>query len=108
LTTQTQGFDPRTGRPTGEPLPTTSGRSDPIPFYGELGSVNPVVVLPGAARERTASIAREYAASLTQGTGQFCTNPGLLFVPQDVTGLLAAIAEEVGQTLGGPGAGSSH
>ena len=76
-------------------------RPVPIPFYGELGSVNPCVVLPGAAFSRPAAIASGYAGSLTLGTGQFCTNPGLLFVPED-TGLLTAIAEAVGASSGGP------
>lgn len=53
------------------------------PFYGELGSVNPVVVLPGAAAGRAEDIATDYAGSLTLGAGQFRTNPGLLFVPAD-------------------------
>src|SRR5580704_4899381 len=75
-------------------------RPVPIPFYGELGSVNPSVVLPGAAFSRPAAIATGYVASLTLGTGQFCTNPGLLFVPEDV-GLLTAIAEAVGASAGG-------
>ena len=73
----------------------------PIPFYGELGSVNPSVVLPGAAFARPAAIATGYAGSLTLGTGQFCTNPGLLFVPEDVERLLPAIAEAVGATPAG-------
>jgi NADP-dependent aldehyde dehydrogenase len=76
-------------------------RPVPIPFYGELGSVNPGVVLPGAAFSRPAAVATGYAGSLTLGTGQFCTNPGLLFVPEDV-GLLSAIAEAVGASAGGP------
>jgi NADP-dependent aldehyde dehydrogenase len=76
-------------------------RPVPIPFYGELGSVNPCVVLPGAAFARPAAIATGYAASLTLGAGQFCTNPGLLFVPEDV-GMLTAIAEAVGASPGGP------
>jgi NADP-dependent aldehyde dehydrogenase len=76
-------------------------RPVPIPFYGELGSVNPSVVLPGAAFARPAAIATGYTGSLTLGTGQFCTNPGLLFVPEDV-GLLSAIAEAVGASVGGP------
>lgn len=76
-------------------------RPVPIPFYGELGSVNPCVVLPGAAFSRPAAIATGYTGSLTLGTGQFCTNPGLLFVPEDV-GLLSAIAEAVGASAGGP------
>jgi len=78
-----------------------AGRPVPIPFYGELGSVNPSVVLPGAAFSRPAAVATGYAGSLTLGTGQFCTNPGLLFVPEDA-GLLSAIAEAVGASSGGP------
>src|SRR5580658_207127 len=76
-------------------------RPVPIPFYGELGSVNPCVVLPEAAYTRPAAVATGYAGSLTLGAGQFCTNPGLLFVPEDV-GLLSAIGEAVGASAGGP------
>ncbi len=76
-------------------------RAVPIPFYGELGSVNPVVVLPGAAAARAAEVAAGYAGSVTLGVGQFCTNPGLLFVPED-DGLLAAIADAIRSTTGGP------
>jgi NADP-dependent aldehyde dehydrogenase len=76
-------------------------RPVPIPFYGELGSVNPCVVLPEAAYTRPAAVATGYAGSLTLGAGQFCTNPGLLFVPEDV-GLLSAISEAVGAAAGGP------
>ena len=75
-------------------------RPVPIPFYGELGSVNPGVVLPGAAASRPDAIATGYVASLTLGTGQFCTNPGLLFVPEDA-GLLASIADKAGASSGG-------
>ncbi len=60
-----------------------AARPDPIPFFGELGSMNPVVVLPGAAAARPDEIATGYAGSLTLGVGQFCTNPGLMFVPDD-------------------------
>jgi NADP-dependent aldehyde dehydrogenase len=77
-------------------------RPVPIPFFGELGSVNPVVVLPGAAAARSADIASGYAASLTLGAGQFCTNPGLMFVPEDNPALLSAIADAVGGSAGGP------
>ncbi|WP_240519589.1 aldehyde dehydrogenase family protein [Amycolatopsis antarctica] len=60
-----------------------AARPRPIPFYGELGSVNPVVVTSGAAAARTAAIAEgDDVGSLTQGAGQFCTNPGLLFIPE--------------------------
>ena len=76
-------------------------RDVPIPFYGELGSVNPAVVLPGAAAGRTAETATGYAASLTLGAGQFCTNPGLLFIP-DHEGLRTAIAGAVQAAAGAP------
>ena len=77
-------------------------RPDPIPFYGELGSVNPVVVTPAAAG-RGADLAAGYVESLTLGTGQFCTNPGLLLVPagSGLTELVvdAAAAREAGVML---------
>jgi len=68
------------------------GRPDPIPFYGELGSVNPVVVTPQAAA-RGQVLASDYVDSLTLGSGQFCTNPGLLLVPSG-SGLLEMISAE--------------
>jgi 2,5-dioxopentanoate dehydrogenase len=52
-------------------------RSEPIPFFGELGSVNPMFFLPAAMAARGAQIAEAWAASLTMGAGQFCTNPGV-------------------------------
>lgn len=58
-----------------------TGRVDPIPFYGELGSVNPTVVTKAAARNRGETIATDFVNSFTLGTGQFCTKPGLLFLP---------------------------
>jgi alpha-ketoglutaric semialdehyde dehydrogenase len=54
-------------------------RAVPIPVYAEMGSTNPVFILPGALKERKEKIATDLATSVTQGTGQFCTNPGLLF-----------------------------
>jgi NADP-dependent aldehyde dehydrogenase len=57
-----------------------AGRPEPIPFYGELGSVNPMFLLPGALAARGAEIAAGWAASLTMGAGQFCTNPGIAVV----------------------------
>lgn len=55
-----------------------AARPEPIPFYGELGSINPVFVLPGALNANTHDIAKNWIASLTFGAGQLCTNPGLL------------------------------
>jgi NADP-dependent aldehyde dehydrogenase len=74
-----------------------NSRPTPIPFYGELGSVNPVVVTPGAVRERGADVAKAYVGSFTLGAGQFCTKPGLLFLP-DGHGLTDVLAEAVGAT----------
>lgn len=59
-----------------------NGRPRPIPFYGELGSVNPVVVTPGALAARGEAVAKAYVGSFTLGAGQFCTKPGLLFLPE--------------------------
>jgi NADP-dependent aldehyde dehydrogenase len=53
-------------------------RPEPIPVYAEMGSSNPVFLLPGALGERAEAIARGLAASVTLGAGQFCTNPGLV------------------------------
>ena len=54
-------------------------RAVPIPVYAEMGSTNPVFILPGALKERREKLATDLAASVTMGTGQFCTNPGLVF-----------------------------
>lgn len=54
-------------------------RKEPIPVFAEMGSVNPVVFLPKALENRGEVLAKTYAASVTLGTGQFCTSPGLLF-----------------------------
>lgn len=59
----------------------TAARNDPIPFYGELGSLNPLVVAPSAAAARGEQIATDWVASFTLGVGQFCTKPGLALVP---------------------------
>jgi NADP-dependent aldehyde dehydrogenase len=53
-------------------------REEPIPVFAEMGSVNPVVILPEALKSNGESLAKTYAGSITLGTGQFCTNPGLL------------------------------
>ncbi|WP_374630804.1 aldehyde dehydrogenase (NADP(+)) [Pannonibacter indicus] len=68
-----------------------AARPEPIPFFGELGSVNPVFVLPAAHAARGEAIAKGWAGSLTMGVGQFCTNPGLVLV-MDGAGADAFIA----------------
>jgi alpha-ketoglutaric semialdehyde dehydrogenase len=59
---------------------TAAARPVPIPVYAEMGSVNPIVLLPGAVASRAASLAEGLAGSVTLGSGQFCTNPGLVFL----------------------------
>ncbi|MEU6131687.1 aldehyde dehydrogenase (NADP(+)) [Saccharopolyspora sp. NPDC047091] len=69
-----------------------AARPKPIPFFGELGSINPVVVTEEAERERGADIATGFTGSFTLGAGQFCTKPGILLVPAG-SALPARIAE---------------
>ena len=63
-------------------LDAIATRPDPIPFYGELGSINPVVVTPAALAARGEELASGLVASFTLGGGQFCTKPGVVFVPR--------------------------
>ncbi|RXZ40754.1 aldehyde dehydrogenase (NADP(+)), partial [Agromyces binzhouensis] len=56
-------------------------RPDPIPFYGELSAVNPVLITPAALEARADELAAGLAGSFTLGAGQFCTNPGVVLVP---------------------------
>jgi NADP-dependent aldehyde dehydrogenase len=60
-------------------LDLAAQREEPIPVFAEMGSVNPVVILPEALQNRNEELAKIYAGSITLGTGQFCTNPGLIF-----------------------------
>ena len=55
-----------------------ASRPEPIPVYAEMGSINPVFLLPGALETRAAGIASGLTGSVTLGVGQFCTNPGLV------------------------------
>ncbi|WP_420551605.1 aldehyde dehydrogenase (NADP(+)) [Tenacibaculum aiptasiae] len=59
-------------------LDLTAKREEPIPVFAEMGSINPVVILPKALQNRGETLASTYAGSITLGTGQFCTNPGLI------------------------------
>jgi len=58
-------------------------RQEPIPVFAEMGSVNPVFLLPGKLKSSGEELAGQYIASLTLGVGQFCTNPGVLMVPEN-------------------------
>jgi len=57
-----------------------AARPEPIPFFGELGSVNPMFLLPAAMAARAEGLGQGWAGSLTMGAGQFCTNPGIAVV----------------------------
>lgn len=71
-------------------------RPHPIPFYGELGSINPVIVTRAAAAARADEIGKGFAESLLLGAGQFCTKPSMLMYPEGsgvIESALAALAE---------------
>lgn len=90
-----------------------AARPEPIPVYDEMSSINPVVVLPGALTGDVAALAASYVGSLTMGSGQFCTNPSLLFLPAGAAGDAfveaagAVIADATGQPMLTPGMASS-
>jgi NADP-dependent aldehyde dehydrogenase len=73
-----------------------AARQTPIPVFAEMGSVNPVVIMPGAIAEKRDAIAQGLAASVLLGGGQFCTKPGLVFTIGDDAGtFVAALASQV-------------
>ncbi|QDA36110.1 aldehyde dehydrogenase (NADP(+)) (plasmid) [Paracoccus liaowanqingii] len=81
-----------------------AGRPEPIPFFGELGSINPCFLLPEALAARAEAIAKGWAGSLAMGAGQFCTNPGLVILPTAhadafATATTAALAEAPAQVM---------
>ncbi|MFD9423291.1 MULTISPECIES: aldehyde dehydrogenase (NADP(+)) [unclassified Streptomyces] len=80
-----------------------AARPAPIPFHGELGSLNPVVVTEAAAAERGEQIGAGLGASMTMGAGQFCTKPGFVLAPEGEAGdrLLKALTETVSDTDAG-------
>ncbi len=77
-------------------------RAEPIPVYAEMSSINPVILLPGALADRAEAIAAEFAASLSLGAGQFCTNPGLVLAIEGAAldRFAAAAAEAVSAQSG--------
>jgi alpha-ketoglutaric semialdehyde dehydrogenase len=79
-------------------------RGEPIPVHAEMGSANPVFVLPDALVTRGEAIARGLAASVILGSGQFCTNPGLTLVLRSKSA--DAFLDQAGDALGGAPAGT--
>lgn len=84
-------------------MQTAAQRATPIPVYAEMSSINPVIWLPTAAQTDVRERAAAFVASLTLGAGQFCTNPGLLFLPRQAETALEQIRETLtassGQTM---------
>src|SRR5258708_37266841 len=73
-----------------------AARPDPIPVFAEMSSLNPVLVMPGALRQRRAEIVKGLTGSVTLGVGQFCTKPGV------VLSLRVSDFEELTGALGKP------
>lgn len=80
-------------------MDVAASRPEPIPFYAEMSSTNPVFILPGALRERADSIAAGLHTSFTLGAGQFCTKPGMVFLPNGND--TAAFTDKLRQLVGG-------
>ncbi|MFI8303538.1 aldehyde dehydrogenase (NADP(+)) [Streptomyces sp. NPDC085927] len=80
-----------------------AARPVPIPFHGELGSLNPVLVTEAAAAERAEAIGAGLAGSMTLGTGQFCVKPGLVLAPASAAGdrLVKSLTDAVSDTDAG-------
>ena len=76
-------------------MDVAAARPEPIPFYGEMGSVNPVFVLPRALKERASKMAEAYITSVNMGVGQFCTNPAVVLGLKgaDLSGFVQSAAE---------------
>ncbi len=82
-------------------------REEPIPVFAEMGSVNPVFLLEQKLNNAAEEVAKQYAASLTLGVGQFCTNPGIFIAP-DSPALSTFINTLAGQVAATPAAAMLH
>jgi alpha-ketoglutaric semialdehyde dehydrogenase len=67
-------------------MKTAANRSEPIPVYAEMSSINPVFIFEAALKGNQNKLSADFIASLTMGSGQFCTNPGLIFIPKGKDG----------------------
>ncbi|WGW11585.1 aldehyde dehydrogenase (NADP(+)) [Saxibacter everestensis] len=83
-------------------MKTAAARPEPIPVYAEMSSINPVFLLSGALASDAEKLGADFVGSLTMGSGQFCTNPGLVFVPNGADGdrFVSAAVSTVGVTAG--------
>ncbi|WP_325892658.1 aldehyde dehydrogenase (NADP(+)) [Grimontia sp. NTOU-MAR1] len=85
-------------------MQTAQSRKEPIPVYAEMSSINPVVLMPKALDADPEGLANQFAASLTMGAGQFCTNPGLVLATPSAS--LTKFIEQVKQQLKDNSAGT--
>jgi NADP-dependent aldehyde dehydrogenase len=77
-------------------------REQPIPVYAEMGSINPIFVMPEKASTNSVQLAEQTAQSVLMGVGQFCTNPGLVFYPESETteSFLQTLSDKLHQAPG--------
>jgi len=81
-----------------------AARANPIPVFAEMGSINPVLLLPDALETQFATLAQQYAGSITLGVGQFCTNPGLLIAieGEGLSSFIDALAKHLQEVSSAP------
>ena len=81
-----------------------AARAEPIPVYTEMSSVNPTFLLPSAIEKRGAALATGLHASVTGGVGQFCTKPGLVFLPlvSETAGFISDFKSQISNTSPAP------
>lgn len=89
-------------------LDSIKTRNEPIPFYGELGAINPQIILPNFIAQNALGLAQEFVTSMAMGAGQFCTNPGVWLVNKEEAAefkakLIPLIESSAAQTMLTPG-----
>lgn len=74
-----------------------NARKEPIPVFSEMGSINPIVLMPEKLQNEAEAVAKMYAGSITQGVGQFCTNPGLILgvESENLNHFIKILSEEI-------------
>jgi len=83
-------------------MDVAAARAEPIQVYAEMGSINPVFILPRAMRERGPEIAAGLHASVTLGVGQFCTNPGLVIAAETNAAFIEDLSKRISATACAP------
>jgi NADP-dependent aldehyde dehydrogenase len=95
-------------------MAAAAARPVPIPVFAEMSSVNPIFITPGALTANSSAIAKGLQGAVTQGVGQFCTNPGLVFLPEGAAGdqflgeLKGLMAETAAASMLTPGIGKAY